>query len=111
MLIAFSGVGSGADLPLIDAHSQVDNGVDVNHAVWLMDEAGTAHAILSALRGGRKAAEIIAAAKRPKWNSWGIPGAASSFFGLGGAMVPGAQRKSWAEASPAGGGSRRPPAG
>jgi hypothetical protein len=64
VLIAFCGPASGADIPLIDAHSQVDNGVDMNQAVWLMNEAGIAHAILSSLRGGKKTSEIIAAAKR-----------------------------------------------
>lgn len=64
VLIAFCGPASGADIPLIDAHSQVDNGVDMNQAVSLMNEAGIAHAILSSLRGGKKTSEIIAAAKR-----------------------------------------------
>lgn len=59
-----SGVASAADIPMIDAHSQVDNGVDMEVALSLMDQAGISHAILSALRGGRKTREIIAAARR-----------------------------------------------
>jgi hypothetical protein len=62
--IVFPGPASAAGLTLIDAHSQIDNGVDMNQAVSLMDEAGIAHAILSSLRGAKKAPEIIDAAKR-----------------------------------------------
>jgi hypothetical protein len=62
--IAFFGPVCAAEIAMIDAHSQVDNRVDMNHALSLMNEAGISHAILSALRGGNKILEIVAAAKR-----------------------------------------------
>jgi predicted TIM-barrel fold metal-dependent hydrolase len=53
-----------ADIPLIDAHSQVDNDVDMKDVLSLMKKAGISHAILSAVRGGRKTRQIIAASKQ-----------------------------------------------
>jgi predicted TIM-barrel fold metal-dependent hydrolase len=63
-LIVFSGPVCAVEITLVDAHSQVDNGVDMNQAVSLMNQAGISRAILSALRAGKKTSEIVAAAKR-----------------------------------------------
>ena len=62
--LAFSAPVSAADIPLIDAHSQVDNGVEMDDVLSLMNQAHISHAILSSLRGRAKTADIIAAAKR-----------------------------------------------
>ena len=62
--LASSAPVSAADIPMIDAHSQIDRGVDMDRVLSLMDQAPISHAILSSLRGNARAADIIAAAKR-----------------------------------------------
>jgi hypothetical protein len=59
-----SSPAGATDLPLIDAHSQIDDGVDMDRVLALMEEAKITRAILSSLRGFRKNPQIIAAATR-----------------------------------------------
>ena len=56
-------VSSASGIPMIDAHSQVDNGVSMERVLSLMNEAGISRSILSSLRGPRKTPEIVATAK------------------------------------------------
>jgi predicted TIM-barrel fold metal-dependent hydrolase len=51
------------ELPLIDAHSQIDHKVDPGDVIGWMDKAGIGHVILSA-RGKATAEDIIALARR-----------------------------------------------
>lgn len=62
--IAVVSPARAADIPLIDAHSQVDDGMDMDRVLSLLDQAGIARAILSNLRSQSKLAEIIAAARQ-----------------------------------------------
>ena len=57
-----SGAVLAGDMPLIDAHSQIDQHVDPSNIVHYLDEAGIAHVILSA-RGKTKAKTIAALAR------------------------------------------------
>jgi hypothetical protein len=52
------------DVPLIDAHSQLDDNVGMERVVSVLNEAGISRVILSALRKGRRTREIIAAARQ-----------------------------------------------
>jgi hypothetical protein len=47
------------ELYFVDAHSQVDQTVDLNRVIGLMDQAGTRYTIPSAV-GGRTSEEIVA---------------------------------------------------
>lgn len=62
ILVLLTSASRAADIPMIDAHSQVDNGVSMEKVLSLMNEAGISRAILSALHGGSKTREIVAAA-------------------------------------------------
>lgn len=50
---------SAFEIPIIDAHSQVDQNVDLQTVIRLMDRGGVARTILSA-RGKRKPEELVA---------------------------------------------------
>lgn len=58
-----SGVLHAADVPMIDAHSQVDEHISLDEILGLMDQAGVARTIL-APRGQRRPEELLAFAAR-----------------------------------------------
>lgn len=62
VLIALGSI-SAAEIPIIDAHSQVDQHISLEEILSLMDDAGVSHTILAA-RGHRRAKDLISFAKR-----------------------------------------------
>jgi murein DD-endopeptidase MepM/ murein hydrolase activator NlpD len=51
--------GWAAEIPLIDAHSQLDQGVRTDLVISLMDEAGVSRTILSSLRSLRRTRDVV----------------------------------------------------
>ncbi len=63
MLLQVVSPGRAADVPMIDAHSQVDSDVTMETVLSVLDQAGISHVILSSLHGNQKVREIVATAK------------------------------------------------
>mgnify|MGYP000152096672 FL=1 len=63
MLLLLAQPLKAGELYFIDAHSQVDEKVDLNDVLALMQQAGVRHTILSA-RGKRKGSDLVAVASR-----------------------------------------------
>ncbi len=64
-LVLLLGVSAGGadEIPVIDAHSQVDQYIDFDEILKLMDEAGVSRTIL-ALRGQRRPGDLVSFAAR-----------------------------------------------
>lgn len=62
LLTAMSGTWAAEDIPMIDAHSQVAPGIDMEKVLSLMNEAGVSRTVLS--EHGRSTQDVVAAARR-----------------------------------------------
>lgn len=62
-LLVATGAAMASEIPIIDAHSQLDKEVGVQQALSVMEQAGVSRVILSSLRGNAKTKEIVGASR------------------------------------------------